>query len=54
MNPVKPRRQAFEISIVDENGDEQPIWSGLKKGPPRAFKFPAAELILGEIKKNFH
>uniref|UniRef100_A0A182NAS7 Selenoprotein H n=1 Tax=Anopheles dirus TaxID=7168 RepID=A0A182NAS7_9DIPT len=49
----KPRRGAFEISVAKTKDDEKkvPVWSGLKKGPPRKDKFPEAESILDDILK---
>lgn len=48
------RRGAFEISIAKTPSDDEKsrklIWTGLKKGPPRAQKFPEVEDILDELK----
>lgn len=49
------RRGAFEISIAktptDDEKSRKLIWTGLKKGPPRAHKFPEVEDILDELEK---
>lgn len=50
LNPDKPRRGAFEISVVLEDKKEL-VWTGLKKGPPRKMKFPEPEAVAEEIKK---
>jgi len=44
-NPVKPRRGAFELILVKEDGSEVAFWSGLKRGPPRREKFPNLDLL---------
>ncbi len=41
---VKGKRGAFEIFVrAREGADEVQVWSGIKLGPPRSAKFPAAE-----------
>lgn len=44
-NPEKPRRGAFELVLITEDGSEVLIWSGLKRGPPRKEKFPNLDLV---------
>lgn len=44
-NPVKPRRGAFELQLVQEDKPDVILWSGIKKGPPRKEKFPDLETI---------
>ncbi|TSV81505.1 Selenoprotein H [Bagarius yarrelli] len=39
LNPQKPRRNSFEISLI-EGSKEVVLWTGIKKGPPRKLKFP--------------
>uniref|UniRef100_A0ABM5H4L9 Selenoprotein BthD n=1 Tax=Drosophila rhopaloa TaxID=1041015 RepID=A0ABM5H4L9_DRORH len=48
-----PRRGAFELSLnVGEGTQEQvPLWSGLKRGPPRALKFPTVEEVYDRIQE---
>jgi hypothetical protein len=38
IDQAKPRRGAFEI-FVTKGGKEQNVWTGVKKGPPRALKW---------------
>lgn len=49
------RRGAFEIAIAKTPTTDEKhrslIWTGLKKGPPRAHKFPEVQDILDELKK---
>lgn len=49
------RRGAFEIQIAKTPTDDKKsrtlVWTGLKKGPPRAHKFPEVGDILDELKK---
>lgn len=42
VNASKPRSKAFEVSLADG----RVLWSGVKKGPPRALKFPDDEQIV--------
>ncbi|KAH8240460.1 hypothetical protein KR038_008584, partial [Drosophila bunnanda] len=49
-----PRRGAFELSLVvarNEKEEEKPVplWSGLKRGPPRALKFPNVDEVYEQI-----
>uniref|UniRef100_A0A3B4EJS2 Selenoprotein H n=1 Tax=Pygocentrus nattereri TaxID=42514 RepID=A0A3B4EJS2_PYGNA len=39
LNPQKPRRNSFEVTLV-EGSKEVVLWTGIKKGPPRKLKFP--------------
>ena len=48
----KPKRGSFEIYLVDESGGETPIWSGLKRGPPRREKFPDHQILVKEAEKH--
>ena len=40
------KRGSFEISVTDEDGKTETIWSGFKLGPPRRLKFPEPDQIL--------
>lgn len=49
-----PRRGSFELSLAKAKANEKEeelvlLWSGLKRGPPRALKFPNAEEVFEEI-----
>uniref|UniRef100_A0A3Q3F136 Selenoprotein H n=1 Tax=Labrus bergylta TaxID=56723 RepID=A0A3Q3F136_9LABR len=49
-NPVKPRRNSFEISLLD--GDkETSLWTGIKKGPPRKLKFPQPDVVVDALQE---
>uniref|UniRef100_A0AAY4BND3 Selenoprotein H n=1 Tax=Denticeps clupeoides TaxID=299321 RepID=A0AAY4BND3_9TELE len=50
VNPGKPRRGSFEVTLMD-SGREVCLWSGLKKGPPRKLKFPAPAEMVAELEK---
>ncbi|XP_046353623.2 selenoprotein H-like, partial [Haliotis rufescens] len=52
LNPEKPRRGSFEITLTTEDGSDVLVWTGLKKGPPRKLKFPDSDAIAKEIQKN--
>lgn len=46
-----PRRGAFELTLL--LGEERiPLWSGIKKGPPRKDKFPDATTVLDMVNKH--
>ncbi|KAH8272785.1 hypothetical protein KR026_011402, partial [Drosophila bipectinata] len=53
LNPSgAPRRGAFELNLSAGGSEDQALlWSGLKRGPPRALKFPNAEEMLSRIKE---
>ncbi|TKS72333.1 Selenoprotein H [Collichthys lucidus] len=54
LNPEKPRRNSFEITLLD-GGKETSLWTGIKKGPPRKLKFPQPDDVvaaLQEVLKN--
>ena len=45
VSSAKPRRGAFNFTV--KSGDkETEVWDGLKKGPPRADKFPDLEELV--------
>uniref|UniRef100_A0A8C4SD22 Selenoprotein H n=1 Tax=Erpetoichthys calabaricus TaxID=27687 RepID=A0A8C4SD22_ERPCA len=50
LNPLKPRRNSFEVTFVNAAGTEVNLWSGLKKGPPRKLKFPDTAVVLDALK----
>lgn len=51
INPEKPRRGAFNISITMDSGDIVEVWDGRSKGPPRKEKFPDKDSIVEKMKK---
>ena len=53
MNPAGAviKRGAFEITIIDEAGKSNLVWSGQKMGPPRRLKFPDFEKLIEDVKK---
>lgn len=50
LNPQKPRRNSFEI-ILMEGDKEVVLWSGIKKGPPRKLKFPDPAEVVSALKE---
>lgn len=50
-NPEKPRRGAFNITIVTSAGEHE-VWDGRSKGPPRKEKFPDQEELLKLVKSK--
>ncbi|CAG5990663.1 unnamed protein product [Menidia menidia] len=50
LNPEKPRRNSFEITLLD-GGTETCLWTGIKKGPPRKLKFPEADVVVAALQK---
>uniref|UniRef100_A0A3B3CPJ2 Selenoprotein H n=1 Tax=Oryzias melastigma TaxID=30732 RepID=A0A3B3CPJ2_ORYME len=48
-NPEKPRRNSFEITLLD-GSKETPLWTGIKKGPPRKLKFPQPDVVVAALK----
>lgn len=53
LNPFgAPRRGAFELNLSAGGSEDQvQLWSGLKRGPPRALKFPNAEEMHSRIEE---
>jgi len=51
-NPDKPRRGAFNISLMTESEDKIEVWDGKSKGPPRKDKFPDKDELLKEIRSK--
>jgi len=54
MNPAGAviKRGSFEITIVDEDGKSDLVWSGLKLGPPRRLKFPDFVEFIEDVRKK--
>uniref|UniRef100_A0A6I8NXV9 Selenoprotein H n=1 Tax=Ornithorhynchus anatinus TaxID=9258 RepID=A0A6I8NXV9_ORNAN len=52
LNPTKPRRNSFEVTLLRPDGTRTELWSGIKKGPPRRLKFPEPELLADLLKSN--
>uniref|UniRef100_A0AC11BL11 Uncharacterized protein n=1 Tax=Ovis aries TaxID=9940 RepID=A0AC11BL11_SHEEP len=51
VNPSRPRRGSFEVTLLRADGSSAELWTGLKKGPPRKLKFPEPHVVLEELKK---
>ncbi|KAB0351242.1 hypothetical protein FD754_016099 [Muntiacus muntjak] len=51
VNPARPRRGSFEVTLLRADGSSAELWTGLKKGPPRKLKFPEPHVVLEELKK---
>lgn len=55
MNPDgKPKRGSFEIHVVRGDNlatEDNLIWSGINKGPPRKDKFPEVDSLVDAINK---
>jgi selT/selW/selH-like putative selenoprotein len=52
INQSKPRKGSFELIFQDEKGQEQLLWTGIEKGPPKKLKFPDHEELMPLIKKQ--
>lgn len=53
---LKVRRGAFEVSVYEKTAGpdgRRELWTGLKRGPPRAKKYPETENVLADILKMF-
>uniref|UniRef100_A0A8D3BBS4 Selenoprotein H n=1 Tax=Scophthalmus maximus TaxID=52904 RepID=A0A8D3BBS4_SCOMX len=48
LNPEKPRRNSFEITLLD---GETSLWTGIKKGPPRKLKFPQPDVVVTALQE---
>uniref|UniRef100_A0A665TBR2 Selenoprotein H n=1 Tax=Echeneis naucrates TaxID=173247 RepID=A0A665TBR2_ECHNA len=48
LNPEKPRRNSFEITLMD---GEMSLWTGIKKGPPRKLKFPQPDSVVTALQE---
>ncbi|EHH56218.1 Selenoprotein H [Macaca fascicularis] len=51
VNPTKPRRGSFEVTLLRPDGSSAELWTGIKKGPPRKLKFPEPQEVVEELKK---
>uniref|UniRef100_G1M7T0 Selenoprotein H n=1 Tax=Ailuropoda melanoleuca TaxID=9646 RepID=G1M7T0_AILME len=52
VNPAKPRRGSFEVTLLRPDGSSVELWTGIKKGPPRKLKFPEPQEVVKELKKH--
>uniref|UniRef100_A0A452R732 Selenoprotein H n=2 Tax=Ursus americanus TaxID=9643 RepID=A0A452R732_URSAM len=52
VNPAKPRRGSFEVTLLRPDGSSVELWTGIKKGPPRKLKFPEPQEVVEELKKH--
>ncbi|CAL8266996.1 unnamed protein product [Boreogadus saida] len=50
LNPEKPRRKSFEITLV-EGEKESILWTGVKKGPPARLKFPEPAVVVAALEE---
>uniref|UniRef100_A0A3B4WAG4 Selenoprotein H n=1 Tax=Seriola lalandi dorsalis TaxID=1841481 RepID=A0A3B4WAG4_SERLL len=48
LNPEKPRRKSFEITLLD---GETSLWTGIKKGPPARLKFPQPDVVVTALQE---
>lgn len=51
VNPSKPRRGSFEVTLLRPDNSRAELWTGIKKGPPRKLKFPEPQEVVKELKK---
>lgn len=51
VNPARPRRGSFEVTLLRRDGSRAELWTGIKKGPPRKLKFPEPQEVVEELKK---
>ncbi|KAH0508813.1 Selenoprotein H [Microtus ochrogaster] len=51
VNPSKPRRGSFEVTLLRADNSRAELWTGIKKGPPRKLKFPEPQEVVKELKK---
>ncbi|GAB1286501.1 Selenoprotein H [Apodemus speciosus] len=51
VNPSKPRRGSFEVTLLRPDNSRVELWTGIKKGPPRKLKFPEPQEVVEELKK---
>uniref|UniRef100_A0AAQ4S148 Selenoprotein H n=1 Tax=Gasterosteus aculeatus aculeatus TaxID=481459 RepID=A0AAQ4S148_GASAC len=50
INPEKPRRKCFEITLLD-GGKETGLWTGIKRGPPARLKFPQPDVVVAALQE---
>uniref|UniRef100_A0AAQ4R6G8 Selenoprotein H n=1 Tax=Gasterosteus aculeatus aculeatus TaxID=481459 RepID=A0AAQ4R6G8_GASAC len=48
INPEKPRRKCFEITLLD---GETGLWTGIKRGPPARLKFPQPDVVVAALQE---
>uniref|UniRef100_A0A8C5CS08 Uncharacterized protein n=1 Tax=Gadus morhua TaxID=8049 RepID=A0A8C5CS08_GADMO len=46
LNPEKPRRKSFEITLSI-------LWTGIKKGPPARLKFPEPAVVVAALEELY-
>ncbi|KAG8511262.1 Selenoprotein H [Galemys pyrenaicus] len=51
VNPAKPRRGSFEVTLLRPDGSSAELWTRIKKGPPRKLKFPEPLEVVEQLKK---
>lgn len=52
VNPAKPRRGSFEVTLLLADGGRAELWSGLQRGPPRKLKFPEPAEVAAALRKH--
>lgn len=52
VNPAKPRRGSFEVTLLRPDGSSVELWTGIKKGPPRKLKFPEPQEVVKALKQH--
>ncbi|XP_012580623.1 PREDICTED: selenoprotein H, partial [Condylura cristata] len=52
VNPAKPRRGSFEVTLLRPDGSSAELWTGIKKGPPRKLKFPEPLEVVEQLRKH--
>jgi len=52
LNNSVPRKGSFELTLINSDGVETLLWSGIKRGPPRREKFPDPDSLMAELKKS--
>uniref|UniRef100_A0A286XEJ5 Selenoprotein H n=1 Tax=Cavia porcellus TaxID=10141 RepID=A0A286XEJ5_CAVPO len=52
VNPARPRRGSFEVTLRRADGSGAELWTGIKKGPPRKLKFPEPQAVVEELKRH--
>uniref|UniRef100_A0A2K6SIM0 Selenoprotein H n=1 Tax=Saimiri boliviensis boliviensis TaxID=39432 RepID=A0A2K6SIM0_SAIBB len=51
VNPAKPRRGSFKVTLLRPDRSSAELWTGIKKGPPCKLKFPEPQEVVEELKK---
>lgn len=52
VNPAKPRRGSFEVTLLRADGGRAELWSGIRRGPPRKLKFPEPRDVVAALRKH--